>query len=54
MVSFVAAYLVVWAAVGLYVVRLGARQRRLENALQALERQAERRQEATHDAARAA
>jgi CcmD family protein len=35
----VAAYVIVWAAVGLYVIRMGARQRRLEQNLQALEQQ---------------
>ncbi len=35
--TFIAAYLAVWLAVMLYVVRLGARQRRLEENLQALE-----------------
>ena len=35
--TFVTAYLAVWLAVLLYVVRLGARQRRLERSLRALE-----------------
>ena len=37
MTTFVTAYLAVWLAVMMYVVRLGARQRRLEESLQALE-----------------
>lgn len=37
--TFVTAYLAVWLAVLLYVVRLGARQRRLERSLRALESQ---------------
>lgn len=40
MATFVAAYLIVWLGVGMYVVRLGVRQRRLERALAALELQA--------------
>jgi CcmD family protein len=35
--AFVAAYLVVWMAVVMYVLRLGARQRRLRRAIEALE-----------------
>jgi CcmD family protein len=37
MTTFVTAYLAVWLAVGLFVVRLGVRQRRLEESLRALE-----------------
>ena len=39
MTSFVAAYLIVWLAVGLFVLRLGARQRRLERTVTALQRE---------------
>ena len=39
--TFVAAYLLVWLAVLLYVARLGARQRRLLRDLKALQRQLE-------------
>lgn len=35
--TFVTAYLAAWLAVTLYLLRLGARQRRLEQSLQALE-----------------
>jgi CcmD family protein len=54
MVSFVTAYLIAWLAVGLYVVRLGARQRRLDVALQALEQQADERQQPATIVSRAA
>jgi len=37
--TFVTAYVSVWLAVLLYVVRLGARQRRLEQNLKALQSQ---------------
>jgi CcmD family protein len=37
--TFVTAYLAVWLAVMLYVVRLGARQRRLERKLKTLQLQ---------------
>jgi len=37
--TFVTAYLAVWLAVLLYVVRLGARQTRLQRSLRALESQ---------------
>lgn len=37
METFVAAYLIVWLAVVLYVGRLHTRQRRLERALEALQ-----------------
>jgi len=40
--TFVTAYLAVWAAVTLYVVRLGARQHRLERDLKALQFQFDR------------
>lgn len=36
MVTLAAAYLIVWLAVAVYVVRLGAAQRRLERDLQRL------------------
>jgi CcmD family protein len=36
MSTFVAAYLVLWAGVLCYVLRLGARQRRLERAIELL------------------
>ena len=39
--TFVAAYLVAWLVVLLYVVRLGAHQRRLLRALEALQLQRE-------------
>ncbi len=41
MTTFVTAYLIVWLAVLLYVVRLGRRQRRLAETIQCLERRIE-------------
>lgn len=51
---FVAAYLAVWMAVFVYVLWLGARQRRLQRAVEALElhfEQPEAREELTSTAA---
>jgi CcmD family protein len=42
MYMFLVAYLVVWAALLGYVVRLAAAQRRLRNDLESLQRQVER------------
>lgn len=54
MATFIAAYLIVWLGVAIYVVRLGVRQRRLERALAAFEREAGDRQTSSQPGARAA
>ncbi len=40
--TFVVAYVVVWLAVALYVVRLGAAQRRIQRAIESLQAQWDR------------
>ncbi len=52
--TFVTAYLAVWAAVMLYVVRLGARQRRLERNLKALQLQFDRMENQAEPSSKAA
>ncbi len=52
--TFVTAFLAVWLAVMLYVVRLGARQRRMERNLKALQLQFDRAEEQTEPTSQAA
>lgn len=47
MTAFVTSYLLVWAAVCLYVLRLDARQRRLAQTLEGLQRRLQRADESS-------
>ena len=52
--TFVTAYLAAWLAVMLYVLRLGAAQRRLEQNLEALQSQFDRLEDPEEPASKAA
>jgi CcmD family protein len=52
--TLVAAYLAVWLATSLYVVRLGARQLRLERRLEVMQRQLARSKDPQNPASKAA
>ncbi len=52
--TFVAAYLIVWLAVALYVLRLGAGQRRLRQTIEALQWRLDRCEDPEDQASRAA
>lgn len=54
MATFVAAYLVIWLAVVLYVARLGAGQRRLQRDLEALKSGLKQREDPQPPVSRAA
>lgn len=54
MTSFAAAYLLVWGAIALYVIRLGAGQRRLRRDIETLSRLADQSDRATDGVSRAA
>lgn len=54
MTTFVTAYLIVWLAMLLYVIRIGARQRRLLETVESLQRRIEQQERDGPTAAKAA